>query len=356
MTNLCFRTALAVLVALSLPGCALEGERAARDGACPAGEICSDTAPAGLTFQGAQPADNFFGAVGVLTTAVGGTQTVTVSTDLGFTAMSATPSILGVDAVTPPTVLVHGKGDGSGTLRVLAPDTDELLDRVDLQVAPITKATVLPLDLAIVALGPEELRNAPWAMLAGTATSTKLVVHLMANDVDRAVDEGLTLTPASGSASQLKWDLFDVSVPSTNSTASFSIHAGGATFQASAAVVTTIDDIMSLPINDSSGVALGGLSTFCFVAQSGGASVGGAEWTFSGSAGITVAASEIPGNVCVNVTGTAEGPATLTATASGMVKAIDLTVIGNAPQQKRAPLHRRTATPTLGERATLAAR
>jgi hypothetical protein len=366
MPDLTFRTTLAFLAGFSLTGCTLPGQRALHDGACPVGETCSTTTPDGLFFLGATTSDSIFGG-GVAITAAGGTQTVTAVTGTGtgsppfdgdFTAATTAPGVLTVDLVTPPSVVVRGQAGGTSLLRLLAPETGALLDRVEIQVEPISKVSLFPSDLVFLELAAApDLRNAPWALLSGIGASARIVVRLHGAGDDRLVDEGLALTPAFGAASRGAWDLFEVDTPSPG-TVSFSIQAGGASFPVEAQVFDGIDDIVAVPLAfgaDPTQVSVSQDALFCCLAQSGGTPVAGAAWNFNGSANLTVKPEPSIGRSCVSVQGKTTGMATLTVTAGGVEKTFDLTVSAK-PKQKSA---RRSAHPafaaTAGERAAISA-
>jgi hypothetical protein len=361
------RTSIVLFASLSLAGCAVAGERAGslESGECPSGETCSDLTPKGLFFVGAPASDSILGA-GFNRTAIGGTQTVTALTAQGanappfenaFTATSASPDVISVDAVTPPKVVVRGVAEGTSLLRLIEPGTTKLLDRVEVEVAKVAKVTLLPRGLVVV---KEEA--APWALLAGSTAS--LVVRLTAEDEKRLVDETTELTPASGAATRQAWDLFEVTAP-TSGEASFQIKAGGESFTATAPVVSAIEEIAQAPTPSTpdapAQVTLDATSTLCFLARSGGAAVDGATWTFVPSESVTL--SEMKPELlslpsCVSLRGMAAGPATLTVTASGITKVFDLMVTKQkttslklAPLSSRLDLSRSAVTPSAGERA-----
>lgn len=360
MNYLALRTGLALLAVFSATGCALAGERVS--GVCPAGETCSDQAPDGLFFLGAARADSFGGGVEI--TAVGGTQTIKVlfgsntdspSFDKPFDAVTSNEKVATVASVTAPSVVLSGASAGTASLRLLESKTTKLLDRVDVKVAAIDKVTVFPKELFLIAADD----GTPWALLAGA--KAPMVVQLKAANGDRLVDEKLTLKAASGAAAAQAWDQFEITAPDTGD-ASFTVEAGKGSFTAKASVVAAIDAIETSKFLSQLG-ADGALEAsqdqlLCFVGKSAGVTTAGAAWKFSGSATITITPQD-PGvqgqSSCVQLKGTAVGPAKLTVEASGVSRVIDLNFVKKASKGARWAQPAFTARPlpaaSAGERA-----
>jgi hypothetical protein len=221
-------------------------------------------------------------------------------------------------------VVLSGKSDGSTSLRLLESGTTKLLDRVDIQVATLANVMLFPRELFLVASDD----GTPWALLAGSKAA--LIVQLWAENKVRIVDEALTLTPASGSATRQAWDVFEVTAGDAPD-ASFTVKAGQASFTPKAAIVSKIDGIDSSKFLGQLGAdASLEASTdqiLCFVGKSGDVLTVGAEWKFTGSEtiAITPPSPDTMGmSSCVQLKGTAVGPAKLTVEASGFTKVVDI--------------------------------
>jgi hypothetical protein len=340
MNYLALKTGLALLAVVSATGCALAGERVG--GVCPAGETCSDQAPDGLFFLGASRADSFGGGVEI--TAAGGTQTIKVllgsntdspSFDKAFDAATSDAKVATIGSITPPNVVLDGASAGTTSLRLLESGTTKLLDRVDVKVAAIDKVTVFPKELFLVATDD----GTPWALLAGSKAS--MVVQLRSAGGDRLVDEKLTLKPATGAAASQAWDQFEITAPDAGD-ASFTVDAGKGSFTAKAAVVAAIDAIESSKVLNQLG-ADGSLPAsdgqlLCFLGKSGGVTTAGLTWKFSGSETITITPQDSgvqDQSSCVQLQGTAVGPAKLTVEASGFTKVVDINFVKKASKSAR---------------------
>lgn len=364
-----FRASLLLLAGLSLSGCSLAGARAS-SGSCPAGQTCSAEAPDGLFFLGAAFADEWLGASGVAAVAVGGTETVTALTGSGntspaftasFSVSSTEPSQLGIGVVSPPTFVIQGEAAGAPEVQLFQFGTPDLLDEVSISVASIATAQLVPSELIaaqnIMAINADKSTTTPlpWAMLAGTA-AVPLMVELKDSGKDRLVDETTALTSTSGAVTSSKWDLYAVPVPAAAGQVSFAIQAGGASFPVMVPVVAAVEDITLLALDATSApipIIPSGGAELCLLAQSGGAVVVGVTWTFTGSANLSVSAGGLfAESSCVLVVGTANGPATLEATASGFSKTFSFTV-DTSKSMRHAPRasQRAAAQPVAGDRA-----
>jgi hypothetical protein len=334
----------------------------AETGGCPVGLTCSTETPNGLFFVGAAFSDGIVGASDVAPIAAGGVEKIEAVTGTNansppfggsFTATSSDPSVLVVDFVTPPSLQARGVATGTSYARLFQPGTSMLLDEVDVKVEPIAKATLVPLELALVLDQAKGTPPAPWALLAGAADPIPLVAQLHAANGDRLVDEEMQIASTAASVTQPAWDLAAATLPAQPGTADFTIQAGGASFAVTAPLVASVDDIESwagmatMPptVTTTSDVSL------CFTARSGGVPVAGATWQYNASAGLTVqmtASATVFGN-CVEVQGTAVGPATVTVTASGFTKSFAVTV--KARRAVHVMRQERLAVP--GHRATI---
>jgi hypothetical protein len=322
---------LAVLVALAAHGCGgTAGDRAKNDGRCPEGERCSDKAPHGLYFSGADLSDDIFGGE-LHPTAVSGSQAVRafagdVHEDSPFDAVSADPKIFTLDAPRPPTVVVRGVTAGNVLLRLFEPGTELLLDRVPLGVGVVSSIRIAPRELLLI-----QQSTAPWAVLADVPTP--LVITLIDDYGTRLVDEGLTIiTPSSPVAyERAAWDMIKVA-SSGDGPMMYRVAAGGHETLLFWNLVRALDDIARAPIPMDVGegplrVKSGEEATYCFLARSGGANVAGASWSFATSERVTISPRSEPLlPSCVSVNGAQPGAATLTVTASGLTKTFDLVV------------------------------
>jgi hypothetical protein len=354
---------------LSLAGCALPGQRE-MSGACPAGETCSSATPSGLFFSGASLSDGILGTSGVTPVAVGGRETVTAS-EQGtsqlppFTVTASGNEFFVTDAISPSFVL-RAEAPGTSLVQLFQSGTSELLDQVDLEAEVISSVTLFPQDLVLLLAEGNAMTSSggtpqpvPFALLAGTTSKLPLVVRLHGTGTDRLVDEGITVTSTQAvGLSQTKWDLIEISVPTSAPQVTFSVQTGSSSFVVSAPVVDAVDSIV--PIGKLPQVGTAGSTDLCFTAQSGGALVAGVTWTFSSSSNVTVGTDTI-GAGCVQVKGQSAGTATLTATASGFAQTFNFTVVAGTPKGARiAPRHdalRGVVQPVAGHRAEqLAAR
>lgn len=362
MTTLASRTALAFVAVVSAGGCALPGVRA--EGGCPIGEVCSDQTPDGLFFQGTAPGDGF--AIGVTTTAKGGTQTIQVllgntegslPLDQAFDAATSNVTVASISSVEPPNVIVRGESAGTSSLRLLESGTNKLLDQLSIQVAEIDKVTLFPKESFLFSQDD----GSPWALLSGA--KVPLVVQLKAKNGDRLIDETLTLTPASGAVTPKSWDVFEITAPATGD-ASFSIQAGKSPFTVKAPVVAAIDDIIlsrfQAEISEDNKLGVSTDHLVCFLGKSAGLTTLGATWTFTGTPTITFSEQDAdtklwPGN-CTALKGTAVGPAKLTVTASGVSKSFDINFVKMMARkiqgaERDVATHQLSATSAAGERA-----
>jgi hypothetical protein len=335
MNTFASRTAFALVSIFAASGCALAGDRVG--GVCPTGEVCSAEAPNGLFFLGARRSDSFGGGVEI--TAVGGTQTIKVledsntdspAFDRAFDASTSDVTVAAISAVAPPNVTISGEADGTTSLRLLESGTDKLLDRVDVHVAAIDSVAAFPQELFLVASDD----GTPWALLSGGKAS--LVVQLKSKGGDRLVDEELTMTSDFGKATSQAWDLFEITAP-TSGDASYTVTAGKGSFPVKASVVAAVDKIESSKVLNELG-ADGQLEAMkdqllCFIGTSGSARVAGAEWKFTGSSSITITpvdATVSSQTSCVQIKGTAVGPAKLTVEASGFSRVVDINFVKKA--------------------------
>lgn len=327
---------LSLFAGLSLLACRL-GDRASAGGRCPPGEICSDRTPDGLVFIGASSFKDHRRPV-FLATAVGGKQTISARhpTDpdfplyvAGFEARLVDSRVIAIDSATPTSVVLRGVGEGNALLRLLEPGTNELLDRVEVEAAPVAWISFLPRELR-----DEDEGTSRWAVLAGG--SPALGVLLFDQDDRQLVDEGLEVTAHTVDISRQAWDLHAFTAPSAGPLW-LTVRAGGRSFTVPVPIESSIDDIQARAPGITEGrpvtLKIGAIGkTVCFVAMSGSTALVGARWRFQPAAGISVTRPTLhepeiwapPG--CVTITGQALGPTTLRVVASDHRKTFDLVV------------------------------
>jgi hypothetical protein len=327
------------LLALFLSSCALPGDRA--NGGCPSGEICSPATPNGLFFLGSTLGDEVLGRAGPLTTATGGTQTITAVTGAGngsppFTMpfnTTVTNSALSIDSTSPPNVVVRGGGLGSAYLRLVDPSNNELFDRVLIEVADVATADVRPADYVNPSADEQFATDAsqPWSLWNDPA-GEPLVARLFAQDSSRVADESMQLSMSASTAityAHTSWDVLAPSGPLPGS--SVTVHVGsGGHFAADlpVALVSTIDDIVwvnavGAEANVVNAIHLATPTTFCFRAVSGGHLLAGVTWSFGGAT--VVLRTLYAGKNCVTVQSATAQQDTLTVNASGLQKQFTLT-------------------------------
>lgn len=325
------RAILALTAALSLAACvspSAPGERARRPGGCPAEEVCSDRTLKGLWFRGPRR----FGTDAhiFVPTAVGGRQTLTaLYADephnpyvAGFYARITDRSIFSVEAV-PPEIEVRASSAGKAMLRLLDADTYKLLDRIEIEAAPIARISLAPYDLPA--------SSARWALLV----DGRIPLALTLQDKDDRVlaDETASVDSHGAEIAREAWDRYRVSAQYPGQV-SFAVRAGGEPSFQTVEVVSAIQDITGESQESLAGkplqVKLGTNATYlCFTARSGAAMVAGAKWTFTPSAGVEAAEAAPPEGLksCAALTGTTPGTATLTVEASGFRKDFALFVV-----------------------------
>jgi hypothetical protein len=269
--------------------------------------------------------------------------------------VTASGAALTVGDVTPPSFEMAGEAPGTSLVQLFQLGTSDLLDQVDLEAETISSVTLFPQDTIL--LFAESSPSTPFALLRGSTSMIPLVVRLHGTGTDRLVDEGTVVTSAQDTISQSKWDLFETPVPASAPQATFSVETGTGVFVATAPVVDTIDSIVEFPKTSPIQVGTTAATELCFTAQSAGALVAGATWTFSSSANLTVSTAKTFG--CAQVQGQSVGTGTLTVTASGFAQTFDLTAVAGTVSGLRRPPHhgalRGVVQPTAGHRAEAAA-
>jgi hypothetical protein len=224
-----------------------EGERS-RTGECPAGEVCSDLTPAGLTFVGQILFDEASSHLGPVladgTFDLGITSTSGDSLpELGFQIED--PSVLAAvrgegvfgptDSSGNPLIFVDdyltltGVGEGSTYVRIVDPATGELFDRLLLEVYVVE-------DIAIRNANDPDREY----LLAGC--EEMLGVRLVARNGDirvRAIDQAITMR-ADGEVSPEPafWDCFLYTVPEGRAEVVVEVDTAGQTFSRTLSVQT----------------------------------------------------------------------------------------------------------------------
>lgn len=315
LTSRRFVPALSLLITL---GCGEPGDRAF--GGCPTDEMCSDWTPAGLYFAGARLAD-FDAPFGVPPTAIGGHQTVHVLETADFEgpeyvstfdAVSTDPAVFQVSADHSGPIDVEGVGAGTAYLRLLEPGTSRLLDRVDLRVEPVARIELAPRGVLV---------STDWALLA--SSTADVAVHLRDASDDLVVDEGTTVSGADVMRT-LAWDEVEILAPAAGST-TVHVEAGDTAADVDVPVVDHLDSIDSSATETE--LEVGEVSTYCFEPRTDGVFVAGVEMSFSVSGDASVVSDPAIPSWCVQVTGSAEGSATITVTAMDITGTLDLSVV-----------------------------
>lgn len=341
---------LFVLLLATLADCSAPGERA-DGGACPAGETCSNATPNGLYFTGASTADQWFGPGGPMTTAVGGTQVVTVRTGQSnnstpysdqFEARSS-GAALAVDDTSPPEVTLDGKSAGSVELRILD-GAGALLDRIQVSAAVIDHATFAP-STGFLPFQPSE--ETSWALWHGVTDS--LIARLYDSGSARLADEKLSIKVTGAKATRSSWDAVTVSVGDAD--AACELIAGDGSKRSIAIPVVDAVDSIDYVSNQQPGpvdamLPLNQTALYCFRALRNGLTVCDAPWQMVSSGGITAALL----GTCVSIQADKEGPASFTVSLVGQSLQYNLTVV---PAKPRAVVDRwqLQSSAAAGERA-----
>ena len=333
------RTLPVLFVALMLCGCPTAGERA-RTG-CPTGETCSELTPNGLFFVGPSFQDDVF-VSGVKKLALGGTENIKAVTEdrtdapgyAPFTAASSGPAI-NIGSTDAPYVTVGGASAGVAYLRLLEPGTNDLLDRVQVEVLPVARASFGPIDLM-----DDTLTDGNWAIYP--VDTTEIMLRMYSAGDERLVDNSAVITASADDAgTQVAWDT--ISFVGAGSDVTFTAEAGGGARTATVPLVSTIDTIT--PITALGTITTSAGQTLCFRATSGTRIVAGAPWQFAGTNLEITPEYEN----CAYVKGIAEGPATLDVSAAGAVATVNITVL--PPATKRSLALDPDSGPDAGERA-----
>jgi hypothetical protein len=252
-------------------------------------------------------------------------------------------------------VSVRADAEGDDTLRIVDPNTGELLDRVRLEARAINAVT-LAYDDGLFSNDSDS--SAPWVALAGEWL--KLVVQLRDATNGVLVDESLRIeTDANARPKQSSWDTLEIS-PAKAGQLPVTVTAGdGTPRQLPVEVVDQIDGVVLTTPNPETTLEIGkSASLLCFRGTNGNRRVAAMRFEFTASSGIETSG----GGSCVGLRGTQLGPATLTASAQGFQKTVQLRVVP-ATQSSRSLLvagsdagKSAAPAPRPGERAALLSR
>ncbi len=282
------------------------GDRAATT-TCPAGEVCSPSAPEGLHFYGpgylsalslAPPLRPPVGAI-----ALGGLERVRIplpaGADTHVTAETSTGALqvvsAAVDGVGELVVTLSGVTTGSGYLRILDSER-RLLDR-----RTITVEAIAQVQLGAAALSFDGM---PWGVLGGRS-ATIAVTLLGARR--RLVDEALR--PVEGRPSSAGWDFIVVDAPESQGDPVLELALGDdRRVMIPLSVVQRVEAVETYQ-----GRAMLFADSQCFVARGGGRVIVGAHWEFLVSAGsaLSFADTGLAGSELVRCVSLPEPGATL---------------------------------------------
>ena len=352
---------LALIVATSVAGCALPGERNAADGKCPEGEVCSPDTPQGLSFWGPAMFDSFGGGPSPMV--AGGAQRITVedpaSSEEGLDAFDAAATgSLTIGEVTPPDVTVLATEAGEGYLRILEPGTDDLYDRILLQAEAAKDVEMVP---ATSWLLDPEIAPDGWALFAGAPVEIGVRIQGAAN---RLVDESMSLTASGATLSEgpeSRWDTASV-VPDASGDVLLTAKLGdGTSHPWTYPIAEKVDEVVrittALSSDEDNLVSPSEGRFFCFRAVAGNLAIAGVPWTFTAEAGVELE----PTGSCVTVKSKITGDHVLTVKAGDVELLFDFEVVGagqkvmkpgagrptGAPAMWTTPVYR----PTAGERS-----
>ncbi len=311
-------------------GCGQPGERAGNNGDvdnCPEGEICSDKTPDGLRFRGP---GSYLGG-NLMAVAAGGRMQIEILDNsdyepLAYESVARTSGQwVGVESQRTYVVDLRGvtSANGTETLRILDPETQELFDRVRINVSPISSIGVTLDSQEKVTAAEPTLRARPPALLAGGPPVT-VNVSLLASDRRALYDGDLVVTASGATLQSVESSWNDFTVRDTRvGTPELTVTAGGTTRRQPLLPVVSIIDRLEASL--ASGTQLSALAReICFVPVSGNYNVGGTQWTFSSTGGIR-ADRGLYAN-CATLTSTAVGAASITAMSSGVSLTVELTV------------------------------
>ncbi|HEY4182240.1 MAG TPA: hypothetical protein VGM90_35595 [Kofleriaceae bacterium] len=332
---------------LLVAACAEPGDRAGAGGTCPAGETCSDDTPHGLYFLGTSIVGDLDG--GPRTTAIGGTQEITVETEtstigdynpLTLPFVADDDGALGVKVLTHTgaIVSVQGVAARSNYLRILSASTGELYDRTMIDGAAIAD---IALTSALFETIPSNT-NSVW-FIGEQTVGIGLYGDVQGDhgpESQRLVDTSMTIT-ATGS-DRREWDTLHFA----NAQASvINVHVEAGSAAPRDVPLEFVDHADAIQLVDSDGVAdttatvqAGQTGFVCFAASNAGRYIHGATWTFTRD-GVTAAPDF--GNSCVSIDASAKhtgDTVALTVTAGGKTSTLDVHIVAD-PNARTATKH-----------------
>ncbi len=283
---------VAFILIIALPfavACTTGGERT-RVG-CPAGEQCS-TLVDGLYFSGVVPTAHSLFAI-----AEGGTERVRVQIEPGlnhtayagsFDARSSDASVLDIGSSSGPEVTVLGAASGHAYLRIVEPETDILLDRVDIRVAPVSRVRVTTLLAAFSSATDDEIA-AVWS-----GASVQLVAALLDSDGGVLWDDSLEVTGHPSTLVELPLGLEFSAVAPASGSLDLSLARDAQTHPISLPVVSAATDIALFPADATVQIEVGSTGSICALGRAPGGLIAGAPVTATYPAFVTEAADAIP--------------------------------------------------------------
>ena len=316
---------------------------------CPAGETCSPNTPDGLHFGGAPTCSSTLSNAPLMT-AVGGTQTITISGlgTLPFEVAVDGDAFTAVPAV-GTAVTITGVHDGSAELRILEPGTGQLYDRISLAAATAASAQ---LDVCGGWWFDEAPAHAIWA-----GTSSALQVRLVPAGGGVLADQTMAIAMPP-SATRYAWDSFTPASLAPGALAVGVTLTSGAALTATGDVVDHADTIGYAPTfgtPPSEGIAVGASAIYAFSASAAGEAINGVPFVATTDAPLSVGQYAVTGDA-IDVDAVAAGDGHLTVSAGGAQSTFEIPVTAAksaapAPHPLDAP--RPGAAP--GERARMLA-
>ncbi len=255
-------------------GCGAVGDRA-RTG-CPAGEICNPDTENGLRFYGASLGGSFENSPSPV--AIGGHQAIHFEDAVSSTAIlpqhhvvSSDASHVTADSTAQRSASLRGIAAGTADVRVLDA-SERLIDRITVSAAQIARVQVVASEDLVLALAPVD-SPAPVVFADGT---TQVSLALLSETGVRLVDDEMRITSATP-INTPAWDTVEAAFGTADVT--FTVEAGGGTFEAVAVHAGAIDDFelatWLLPADAMDAPFVGAGDLVCVVPRSGGARIFG---------------------------------------------------------------------------------
>ncbi len=325
------RLTLALVPIVALTGCyEPDGGDRAVSGDCPAGEICNPTTPNGLYFTGTPWTDCFLSCdPGVKTTAIGGTQTITVLTGANsssavFTQPFAVDSFgngVSVDSVSPPDFVIRGESS-SWTEVSVVDGQGRLYDKIDLFARPLR-------DISIRAPLGDLLGGGEDGWVAWAAGGASIIATLTGTNGSQLADEslGMALAGEPDGVYKTAWNRVALR-PIAAGEHTLEISQNGDVHSFGITAVDEVHDIASsnLGAEPSEPFPAQQPQTFCFQAYHLTDVIVGIEIGFSiVGEGVTITPALFKN--CIEITGQQAGPAILDVFAGDLRYAIALEIV-----------------------------